>query len=205
MTATPERQDSAAPDFVSPQLAAAMAHPTRVHAIGILHERTASPRQIAEEIGERLNNVTYHLNQLVKLGCIELARSEAVQGGRVVEHFYRTKQRLYFDEDAWQTLGERQRVDLALVTLRMLSQDVTSSMATGSFFSDDAHICRAPMVVDSEGWREITELLEQTTERIFEIEDRVDERTDGAAPPDIPARVALMQFRSPSPDSRRED
>jgi DNA-binding transcriptional ArsR family regulator len=185
------------PDFISPQLAAAMSHPTRVHTMSLLLERTASPRQIADAIGERLNNVTYHLSQLLKLGCIELVRTERVRGGRVVEHFYRATQRLYFDEAAWQALGEKERLDLAGVTLRMISQDIANSMAAGTFFSDDAHICRAPMVVDPDGWQEITELLERTTEELFEIEARVAERTADGAPTDVHTRVGLMQFRSP--------
>jgi DNA-binding transcriptional ArsR family regulator len=185
------------PDFISPQLAAAMSHPTRVHTMSILLERTASPRQIADAIGERLNNVTYHLNQLLKLGCIELVRTERVRGGRVLEHFYRATQRLYFDEAAWEALGEKERLDLAGVTLRMISQDIAKSMAAGTFFSDDAHICRAPMVVDADGWREVTELLERTTQTLFEIQGRVAERTADGAPTDVHARVGLMQFRSP--------
>jgi DNA-binding transcriptional ArsR family regulator len=185
------------PDFISPQLAAAMSHPTRVNTMSILLERTASPRQIADAIGERLNNVTYHLNQLLKLGCIELVRTERVRGGRVLEHFYRATQRLYFDEAAWQALGDKERLDLAAVTLRMISQDLASAMATGAFFSDDAHICRSPMVVDADGWQEITELLERTTEELFEIEARVAKRTADGAPTDVHTRVGLMQFRSP--------
>ena len=48
MGATPTKDSArASPDFVSPQLAAAMSHPTRVHAMSILRERTASPRQVS--------------------------------------------------------------------------------------------------------------------------------------------------------------
>jgi DNA-binding transcriptional ArsR family regulator len=196
---TPTKDAEAAkPDFISPQLAAAMSHPTRIQTMTILLERTASPREVAEEIGERLNNVTYHLNQLRKLGCIELVRTERVRGGRVVEHFYRATKRLYFDEAAWQALDERERVDLNGATLRMISQDITSSMAAGTFFADQsAHLCRAPMVVDPEGWREISEVLERATEALFEVEARVAERTAGDAPADIHARVQLLQFRAP--------
>lgn len=186
------------PDFISPQLAAAMSHPTRVHAMSVLLDRTASPREVAEEIGERLNNVTYHLNQLRKLGCIELVRTERVRGGRVLEHFYRATQRLYFDEAAWQALNEKERLDLVGVSLRIISQDINTAMASGTFFShDNAHLCRMPMVVDPDGWTEISALLERATEELFEIEARIARRTADGPPADIHARVHMLQFLSP--------
>jgi DNA-binding transcriptional ArsR family regulator len=176
-----------------------MSHPTRVHAMSVLLDRIASPREVAEEIDERLNNVTYHLNQLRKLGCIELVRTERVRGGRVLEHFYRATQRLYFDEDAWQALSEKERLDLVGVSLRIISQDITTAMAAGTFFGgeDMAHLCRMPMVVDTDGWREITQLLERTTEDLFEIEARVADRTASGTPADIHTKVQMLQFRSP--------
>jgi DNA-binding transcriptional ArsR family regulator len=187
-------------DFVSPQLAAAMSHPTRVHAMSILLERTASPRQVADEIDERLNNVTYHLNQLRQLGCIELVRTERVHGGRVLEHFYRATQRVYFDEDAWEVLDEKARLGLVGVALRMVSEDIASAMAAGTFFGDDnAHISRSPMVVDEEGWREVVDLVKRATEELFEVEARVADRCAGGGSAEVHAKVEILQFRSPPP------
>jgi DNA-binding transcriptional ArsR family regulator len=186
------------PDFVSTQLIAAMSHPTRVHVMSILRDRTASPREVAKQIGERLNNVTYHLNQLRKLGCVELVRTERVRGGRVLEHFYRAKQRLYFDEDAWQALTEKERLDLVSVSLRMISEDITTAMAAGTLFDDDnSHLSRSAMVVDAEGWREVADVLVRATAELFEIEASVAERTADGPPADVHARVELMQFRTP--------
>ncbi len=199
MGAIPTKDSGVAtPDFISPQLAAAMSHPTRVHTMSVLLERSASPRQVAEEIGERLNNVTYHINQLLKLGCIELVRTERVRGGRVLEHFYRATQRLYFDEAAWQALNEKERLDLVSVSLRIISQDITAAMAAGTFFGDNnAHLCRMPMIVDAPGWDEIVEVIERTTQALFEVEARVAKRVSDGEPADIHAKVELMQFRSP--------
>jgi DNA-binding transcriptional ArsR family regulator len=205
---TTPTNDSAAsiPDFVSSRLVAAMSHPTRVHTMSILLERTASPREVAEEIGERLNNVTYHLNQLRKLGCVELVRTERVRGGRVTEHFYRATQRLYIDEAAWQTLGEKAHFNITAVTLRMISQDITNSMVGGTFFAGgNAHLNRSPMVVDEEGWREITTVIEGALEGLFQVEARVAERTADGTPADIHAKVELMQFRSPAGEEGDED
>jgi DNA-binding transcriptional ArsR family regulator len=186
------------PEFLSPQLAAAVAHPTRVHAMSILCERIASPRELAAEIGEPLNNVTYHVNQLRDLGCIELARTERARGGRVLEHFYRPTRQAYFDDDAWQMLTEKERLGVIGTIVGMISRDLARAMASGSFFvDDDKHMSRWPTNVDQAGWQELSALLERTGKEIFKIEERVAKRTadDGSAT--IRANVALMQFRSP--------
>jgi DNA-binding transcriptional ArsR family regulator len=197
--ATPTKDSAATkPEFVSPQLAAAMSHPTRVHAMSILRERAASPREVAKEIGERLNNVTYHVNQLLKLGCVELVRTERVRGGRVLEHFYRAKRRLYFDEAGWQALTEKERHDLVSVSLRMIAEDLTNAMAAGTIFGDgNSHLSRTAMVVDEEGWREVAEVLVRATAELFEIEAGVNERSAAGIPADIHTRVEMLQFRAP--------
>jgi DNA-binding MarR family transcriptional regulator len=185
-------------DFISPRLAAAMSHPTRVYAMGILTERDASPRELAEDIGEPLNNVTYHVNQLRELGCIELVRTERARGGRVLEHFYRATQRPYFDDDAWEVLTEKERLGVIWSIAQMISKDITAAVASGTFFAeDDKHITRSPMRVDDAGWREISELLNRTAKELFEIEERVAERTAGGGSAAIDAKVEIIQFRSP--------
>jgi DNA-binding transcriptional ArsR family regulator len=186
-------------DFISPQLAAAMSHPTRVYAMGILTERDASPRELADHLGEPLNNVTYHVNQLRDLGCIELVRTERARGGRVLEHFYRTTQRPYFDEDAWAVLSGEERRGVIWSIAQMISKDITAAIASGSFFAeDDKHISRSPMSVDEEGWGEISELLNRTSKELLEIEERVAGRTDDGAPARVDAKVEILQFRSPA-------
>jgi DNA-binding transcriptional ArsR family regulator len=187
--------------LVNPGLAAAMSHPTRVNLMGVLQKGPASPRRLAIAIDEPLNNVTYHIKQLRELGCIELDRTERRAGGRVLERFYRTSGRSYFDDDAWAELGDRERLSLIWSVMRMISADITTAMTGGTFFDDyDTHLTRSPMSVDAEGWGEITELHARVTEELFEIEERVKERCpEGAAQPAIHAKVELLQFRSPEP------
>lgn len=191
-------------ELISPQLAAAMSHPTRVRAMTILHERPASPRQIAAEIDEPLNNVTYHVNQLRDLGCIELARTESARGGRVLERFYRATQRSYFDEEAWDVLSDKERLDVVSAILKIVAKDISVSMASGAFASEEGpHLSRSALQVDAEGWQEITELNERNNKGIIEIEERVAARAAADAAPSINARVAVLQFRAtPDPDTK---
>jgi DNA-binding transcriptional ArsR family regulator len=193
------------PDFVNPRLAAAMSHPTRIHTMCVLIERKATPRQVATEIGEPLNNVTYHINQLRKLGCIELVETATAAGGRVIEHFYRASQRAYFDDDSWEELNYKEKNSVVNTIMRLMSEDIARAMRTGTFYSrDDIHISRSPMALDEEGWREVADLLNETTKGMIEIEGRVADRCSGAEPPPIHAKVEILQFPSPPPGETGE-
>lgn len=200
MTGGSAKHDRAAarPDFVSPQLAAAMSHPTRVRVMSILTERSASPRQIAAEIDEPLNNVTYHVKQLRDLGCIELVRADQVHGGRVVEHFYRSCRRAYFDETAWDTLTEKERYGVISAILKMISKDIATAMTAGTFFQDgDAHATRSVLHLDDDGWREVIKVIEHATEELFEVEERVAARSAEGTPTPIHAKLDILQYRMP--------
>ncbi|HEX3736176.1 MAG TPA: helix-turn-helix domain-containing protein [Solirubrobacterales bacterium] len=196
------KADSTPPkiDLVNPQLAAALSHPTRVRVLSALVDGPASPRQLAAKIDEPLNNVTYHVKQLRDLGCIELDRTERRAGGRVLEHFYRPSRRAYFDDDAWATLDDQERLGVIRTTVRMIAEDIAIAMAGGTFFTDhDTHVTRSPMTVDEEGWREISELLERTTKELFEIDERVAGRRADGTEATIHTKVEMLQFRSPPP------
>src|SRR4051794_36963666 len=58
----------------------AIAHPLRHRILAILNERIASPKEIADELGERLPNVSYHVKTLDELGAIELVDTQPRRG-----------------------------------------------------------------------------------------------------------------------------
>jgi DNA-binding transcriptional ArsR family regulator len=193
-------------DFVSPRLAAALSHPTRVGVMTQLIEGPASPRQLASAMGEPLNNVTYHVNQLRDLGCIELERTERRAGGRVLERFYRTSRRAYFDADAWETLAPAERLSVTWGVVRKISEDISTAMSGGTFFGErDPHVSRSPMVVDEEGWDEVTAVLDRATRELFDVAARAAERSDGDGSRSIPLKVEMLQFGSPPPLAGADD
>src|SRR6187397_2227073 len=93
-------KDPAGP--VDPRLAKALSHPMRTRILAILNERVASPNEIAEMIGERLPNVSYHVRALLELDCIELVSTAQRRGA--IEHYYRALTRARLDESAFKKL-----------------------------------------------------------------------------------------------------
>src|SRR3954453_14016112 len=53
-----------------------LAHPLRHRLLAILNERTASPKELAQEVGMPIPNVSYHVEKLRDAGAIELVSEE---------------------------------------------------------------------------------------------------------------------------------
>lgn len=189
------------PSLTNPRLVTALAHPTRLHAMRVFWERAATPREVAAQIDEPLNNVAYHVKVLLRLNCIELVEARQAQGGRVAEHLYRATQRYQiWDAPAWERLSEAEKLDVARAILHQIAQDIAEAMATGTFYEDvDNHVSRMPMSLDKEGWDEVVSLLEGTLDTLFDIQARADERRVESEQPVTHTKVEIIHFRSPPP------
>ncbi len=79
--------ETPAPAGWDPTLAKIAAHPMRLSILrAIARHGEASPSTIADELEERLGNVSYHVRTLFDRGMLELRRTEPRRGA--VEHFY---------------------------------------------------------------------------------------------------------------------
>jgi len=184
-------------DFVDSALISAISHPIRTHCLTALYERVASPSELAEQLDMPVQNVAYHIRELEKLGCIELAR---VEKHRSTEHFYRVTERPYLDAEALERATPAQRAAITGNILRLIADDVNLAMARGTIDSEDNHISRSPMNVDREGWDEVVEELSGTLDRLFAIQERCAERRaakDSDPDDSIPVKVEILHFRSP--------
>jgi DNA-binding transcriptional ArsR family regulator len=191
------------PLLVVPELATAMRHPTRSYALTILTERVASPKEIARELDRTIRHVTYHLGVLEELGCIELVRTEAAGGGRVVEHFYKATKRPWLDRQSWKGLDGTDQQGVTSTLMELISADLESAMSSGTFTNPaDNHLSRTPMNVDKEGWEEVIALLAGTLDGLIDIQGRVSNRAT-AETELTPIKVEMLQFRSPERDAKQ--
>jgi predicted transcriptional regulator len=71
---------------IDQQLAKALSHSTRAQVLAVMAEGKASPKQVAERLGQDLRGVAYHVRVLQRLGCVELVETRQRRGA--VEHFY---------------------------------------------------------------------------------------------------------------------
>src|SRR5215212_4350562 len=85
------------------RLAKALSHRLRVQVLQRLDEAgEASPKELAEALGEPLGNISYHVRILRELECVELVRTEPHRG--TLAHFYRATVRPWLDDEQWAAL-----------------------------------------------------------------------------------------------------
>jgi DNA-binding transcriptional ArsR family regulator len=190
----------ASPKLTRPELLSALKHQTRVHSLSVLTDRTASPKELAAELGCAVRHVTYHLEKLEELDMIELVRiDETAAGGRAVEHFYRATQRPWFDREAWKEIrGPKAGTTAAIMGL--VNEDIARAITGGTFDGEENHISRTPMLLDHDSYEELLALMTSTLDALFDIKDRAANRIK----PDtdvVTTMVHLIQFDLPRPSS----
>lgn len=180
------------------RLSKALAHPLRVQILIILNERVASPNELAKELDEGLSLVSYHVKVLKDFNCIELVSTRPRRGA--TEHFYRAIRRPYLNLQDWNQVPGSAREAISASVLEMIIQDSAQALTAGTFDARaDRHLSRTPVVLDEEGWRDLHSLLDETLERVLDLQAQSAERMAGAADESILAKVALIGFESPQP------
>jgi predicted ArsR family transcriptional regulator len=63
----------------------------RAQILTVIAEGKASPKQVAERLGQDIRSVAYHVRVLQRLGCLELVETRQRRGA--TEHFYKVTER----------------------------------------------------------------------------------------------------------------
>jgi len=183
-------------DITDPRIAKAYAHPLRIHILGMLDDRVASPSEIASELSAPLTHVSYHVRQLASLGLIKLVRTTPRRGA--VEHHYTAQIRPTITDDAWGATPEIVKKNLVAGWVEQLGAHVNAGAAEGGFDRADSHHTRTPMMLDEKGWHQISRELAKTLERIDKIAAEASARVKKDPDGGFRATAAMMLFEGPS-------
>src|ERR687886_2662200 len=127
-------------DIGDPRLVKALAHPLRVQILTVLEERTASPSDLAEELGAPLGNVSYHVRTLTELGLLKLVRRRTRRGA--VEHYYRARGRATVSDRAWSQVPSVVRRSMTGVALEQAIEQAVAAAGGGGFDGDASSVTR---------------------------------------------------------------
>jgi DNA-binding transcriptional ArsR family regulator len=179
------------------QLITALKHPIRAQALITLNARTASPKEIADDIGAPVGTVSYHVNVLERLRCIELVRTAQRRGA--TEHFYRGVGPQYLDDKFWAKLSGGVRSSISLSAIRVLIGAVRQSVKAGLFDRrKDRHLSVVTYNLDDRGWGEATKVMEETLNRIMEIGVESEGRiAEAGGEKTVRATFGMLGFESP--------
>ena len=185
-------------------VAKAFAHPLRVQILIILNERVASPNLLSQELEQSLNLVAYHVRVLEKYDCIELVDTKQRRGA--TEHFYRATRRQLLSDDEWSRMPESLRPGMAGAMLKSVFEDIEAAAKSGTLEEvEDIHLSRTPMVVDKQGWSDVSTLLKGTLDRLLEIQTEASERIATGGEEGILSKVHLLHFKSPTSADESSD
>src|SRR3954465_974831 len=156
-------------------VAKAFAHPLRVQILIILNEKVASPNMLAQQLDESLNLVAYHVRVLEKYDCIELVDTKQRRGA--TEHFYRATRRQLLTDEQWASMPASLRPGMAEAILKSIFEDIEQASKSGKLDQvDDVHVTRTPMVLDPQGWSDVSSMLQGALDRLIEIQTEASER-----------------------------
>jgi DNA-binding transcriptional ArsR family regulator len=185
--------------LIDARLAKALAHPLRVRLLAALDKDVASPNQLAEQVEQPLQNVSYHVRVLLSLGCIELVRTAQRRGA--IEHFYRAVVRPFFTDADWEQLPTSARQPVSDAVLQLIWGDASRALRAGTFDSrHDRQLMCMPLKLDETGWEELGALVGELGERALDIQAKSAERLEEGGQERFWTRLVLMHFPSDKPD-----
>lgn len=187
------------PQAIDQRLVRALAHPLRIQILEVLTERVASPNLIAEELNTGLSHVAYHTRALDRCGCLELV--ETAQRRGATEHYYKAKPHAFLGDRAWRKVPRSVRGAVTAATLQTFLDKAVAALEAGTIDDrEDTTLNWMPVHLDEQGWRAVTAILAEATERVLQAQEDADQR---AAKSDQDARtisavVALANFETGS-------
>jgi DNA-binding transcriptional ArsR family regulator len=174
------------------RLAKALSHPLRQRLLQRLNDRVASPVELARELGQPLNLVSYHVRVLERRGMVELVRTRPRRGA--TEHFYKAAVPAWVEDKQWRELPENVRGLLAGRTLEHIWEDVVTAADSGGLERDDIHVSRTLLELDDQGWQELSAVLFETVKAALRIQQdcaaRLKDDPDGL----IRSELAIVHY-----------
>jgi hypothetical protein len=164
-----------------------------------LHDGISSPNQLSQELGEPLGNVSYHVKTLLEFDCIELVKTEPRRGA--VEHFYRATERAFLSDEDWARIPLSARKGITGAIVETIGEDVSRAMVEGTIDErTSTHISRTPLVLDEQGWSDLTAILADLLEQANTIQSEAAGRLNKDKGDSINTKLAILHFETPSGD-----
>lgn len=170
----------------------AISHPLRHRLLSMLDGRTASPNELARELGLPLGRVSYHIRLLHDLGAIELVATEPRRGA--LEHFYRAVASAWFGEGDWAKLPRSARRGILGHNLQQIFAWVTSSAENGGFDHPSSEVLHAALQLDQRGREEVSRAAREAIDRARAIEKAAARRHAKSDEPLATTELTILHF-----------
>jgi DNA-binding transcriptional ArsR family regulator len=160
----PERDRS-----VEERLHYSVGHRIRIEVLAALNERSYTRAQLARIVRQPLSTAEYHIEELLKAGAIEIAKTE--QLGNVSRHFYRAIKVPFYSDEEMAAKTPKERHEVYGLILQASMAEALASFWAGKISSDPRVVMAWDWFnVDAQGRRDIADELARSWGRLAEIE-----------------------------------
>lgn len=160
-------------------LAQVIGHPMRLRIIAAMNspERWWSPNGLAEEWGEPVGNVAYHMRELRDFGWVE-AKTTAKKRG-ATETFYGPAARTMAWGEEWNELPDPAKRHLAAFALRLGVESAGAAIDSGAFASrSDSVLAQDTTMLDEQGAKEAMAIVKHAVEALIKVDERAKDRLE---------------------------
>ena len=185
---------------VDTQLVRALVNPTRIRILDAIAEGAASPTELAETLGVRVSVVGYHITVLRSTGCIQQVQAE--QSGPAADRSYQ----LTPDATPTRHMAPGRLVQSGFghppaAVVRSIVERGMPNPGTDIFGHGKDQLSCASIVVDAQGWREISATIARAVNRISAAHEKSTQRMSDSGEEGISATIAVASFESPRPEA----
>lgn len=179
----------------------AMSYQPRAEAFRLFRDKgPISTKEVAQELGVDVKELSYHVRVLRALNCIEKVSSRRVRAS--IETFYRATDLHTIDIDEWAELAEDEP-EMAEYSvdefMQSIIDDYSASRRAGIVGRDDQFwVVRHLLSFDQEGLCEADKAAERYEKEMLEIEARSVERQRRQGTERIPMSAAIIYFKLPN-------
>jgi DNA-binding transcriptional ArsR family regulator len=186
-----------------PRLVKALAHPLRIRILGILEQRSATPKELAALLDVQLENLSYHVRTLRDFGFIELERRRMVKGA--VEHRYAMVARPEITAAAWEQLPAMVREALDAASLDQIWEVVSRAAAQDKMSRPQSQMARLVARLDEQGLAEMSDVVSNAVDQLVKIEKQSAQRLRKHKSEAIPTVLIAMLFDAPDENGGARD
>lgn len=182
---------------MDPNLRRVLSQAVRAEILERIATLPSSARQIAELTGEPVSRIVYHTSVLHETGCIRpIGQDHADPGERIYEltELVSPPPRL--------PLSDSTRGKAVASILRRIVDKGGAALEAGTLDRDDNRLSCQSLLLDEQGLRETTAILDEAAERIAAARSATAMRLARTGKKGIQATIALAAFQS-APEERR--
>lgn len=179
------------------QVVRALANPTRIRILNAIADNPASPRELGARIGETPAAIGYHLRVLRASGCVRLVE-DAPPRASVDRPYELAPSATPIRRVAPSPSGHPGPGHPPASVVQAALERGRRRHGEDLFGERRDQLSCASLVVDREGWQEISAAIGEALDRISAAHERSTERLSAGTDAGIEATIAVATFESPS-------